>query len=285
MFAKVERRYADPPIPGQTYSLHSFIPSQGAKPDKDGIFGMMKIRGTFSTIREADERSEELIRNHDSYHKIYMGWVGKPLPITDESTFSADINEIDIKEKASKIVREDVKAQREKERSEVSEIREREQNLREEVEKEASDPYEKYTCLRVKKAQVIWGYMEHLQKLGEMKEVFASTIAEIKDMDEENDDYAKKYLARYMEARERAGIPEDKNDSSFMKYLNHNVDDLDEYVAEQQELERQAKEKGDDSDYKTTRNAGNTITVTRIEHDLPEGEVDRTKVPPTITEE
>jgi len=119
-----ERKYADPKIPGQTYSLHSFIPS------------MLKIRGTFGTIEETNERAEELIRNHDSYHKIYHGYVGKPMPITIKSDFSAEVEEVDINQQISKIVREDVKEKRSKEKKEVQEIRERERNLKEAVEQE-----------------------------------------------------------------------------------------------------------------------------------------------------
>ena len=126
---------------------------------------MIKIRGTFASIEEANDKAEDLIRNHDSYHKIYSGWVGKPLPLTTKSDWSDKIEEIDIKQKISKIVREDIKEQRKKEKKEVQEIRERERNLKEAVEQEATDPYEKYTCLRVKKSQIIWGYLEHRKKI------------------------------------------------------------------------------------------------------------------------
>ena len=253
-----ERKYADPKIPGQTYSLHSFIPSKGAKPDKDGIFGMLKIRGTFGTIEETNERAEELIRNHDSYHKIYHGYVGKPMPITIKSDFSAEVEEVDINQQISKIVREDVKEKRSQEKKQVQEIRERERNLKEAVEQEATDPYEKYTCLRVKKAQVVWSYMEHRKKLNEMIDVFEQTLLEIKEMDDEDDDYAKRYLDRYLEAREKAGIPEDKNDSSFMKYLNIDVIDLEEYAKDQDTLADT-----EDPNYKVSRLAGSTVTVER----------------------
>ena len=253
-----ERKYADPKIPGQTYSLHSFIPSKGAKPDKDGIFGMLKIRGTFGTIEETNERAEELIRNHDSYHKIYHGYVGKPMPITTKSDFSAEVEEVDINQQISKIVREDVKEKRAQEKKQVQEIRERERNLKEAVEQEATDPYEKYTCLRVKKAQVVWSYMEHRKKLNEMIDVFEQTLLEIKEMDDEDDDYAKRYLDRYLEAREKAGIPEDKNDSSFMKYLNIDVIDLEEYAKDQDALADT-----EDPNYKGSRLAGSTVTVER----------------------
>ena len=98
-YPKIERRYVDPPLAEQVYSLHSFIPSSGAKPDGDGVYGMVKIRGCFGTLQEATERSEDLVRSHDSYHKIYIGRVGRPLPVTQLSVWSKEVNDVDIEKK------------------------------------------------------------------------------------------------------------------------------------------------------------------------------------------
>ena len=70
-FPRFERFYSDPQLQNQNYGLISFVPSKGATPDTDGDFGMLKIRGTFSTEDEAMLRAEYLIRNGDSYHSIY----------------------------------------------------------------------------------------------------------------------------------------------------------------------------------------------------------------------
>jgi hypothetical protein len=278
-YGKVERRYADPSIPGQAYSLHSWIPAKGASPNEDGIFGMIKIRGTFSSVQEMNERAEDLIRNHDSYHKIYHGFVGKPMPLTLKSDWSKEVEEVDVQKAVSKTVSDRVKEERSQERKQVQEIRARERNIREAVEEEATDPYEKYTCLRVKKAQVIWGFMEHSKKVEEFREVFARTLEEVAEYDAEKPEYAEQYLGRYMEARERAGIPEDRNDTSFMKYLNHDVNDLDAYLAEQKRLEAESLEQGEDANYKTSRAAGSTITVERVERPLVK------EKPESVTEE
>ena len=40
-FAQVDRYYADPNLPNQKIALVSFVPSKGATPDKDNIYGMM----------------------------------------------------------------------------------------------------------------------------------------------------------------------------------------------------------------------------------------------------
>ena len=65
-----ERRFVDPPISDQKYCLVSFTPSRDAKPDKHGIFGMMKVRGSYSTDEECEDRMGFLIRDVDSYNKI-----------------------------------------------------------------------------------------------------------------------------------------------------------------------------------------------------------------------
>lgn len=221
---------------------------------------MIKIRGTFSSLQETNERAEALIRNHDSYHKIYHGWVGKPMPLTIKSEWSAEVEEVDVSKKVTKIIKDNIKEKRTEEKQQVAEIRERERNLKQSVEQESSDPYEKYTCLRVKKAQIIWGYLEHRKKMEEMDEVFRKTLEEIGEMDSEDSDYAVRYENRYKEARERAGIPEDKNDVSFMKYLNADVNDLKQFAIE---TDREQELLEDDPNYKVSRVAGSTVTVQR----------------------
>ncbi len=41
------------------------------KPNKYGVYGFAKIRGTFANVDESDQRALELIQKHDSVHKIY----------------------------------------------------------------------------------------------------------------------------------------------------------------------------------------------------------------------
>jgi hypothetical protein len=171
------------------------------------------------------------------------------------------VEEIDIQKQTSKIIREDIKEKRSEEKKKVAQIREREKNLRDSVEQEATDPYERYTMLRVKRAQIIWGYLEHRKKIVELEEVFTKTLAEIKEMDEEDDDYSKKYIDRYMDARNQAGIPND--DNSFMQFLDTEVDDIELYAKKHENIS-----KSNDPNYKVNTK-GSTITIARQkqEHD------------------
>jgi hypothetical protein len=225
-FPRHERQYADPPIHLQTYGLFSFTPSKGATPDKDGVYGFAKIRGNYGTPQEAMERSEFLIRNVDSYHQIYQAYVGRPFPITLDPKYAAKVEEVDIKKKATEVISADVKAKRDREKQDIDEIKEREQKLLAEAKPDyVPDPYEKYTVLRVKKAQLVWGYSQTMKQLEDMKKIIIKTREEICVMDSENPEYKNEYFEKYQKARRDAGIPDEHNtEDNFVKYMVEDID-------------------------------------------------------------
>ena len=215
-YPATERTFADPSIPGQKLCLVSFIPSVDAIPDKDGVYGMMKVRGCYDNEEEADDRAELLIRTVDSYHKIFTAFVGKPFPATTSSKWSADMNEIDIKKKVTEVISKDIKRQRMEEKKEIEDIKDREKKLMEDVEKDF-DPYERYIELRVKKAQLVWTYLETQKKMDEMKISIVKTREEIAELDEDKPSFFSTYREKYMLARRDAGLKDD--DASFLSYL------------------------------------------------------------------
>jgi hypothetical protein len=223
-FPRFDRLYADPSIPNQNICLHSFVPAKGASPDKDGVYGMIKIRGVFSTPEEANQRAEFLIKNNDSYHKIYHSWMGRPIPLSHNPQWVAESKEVDLNDKTSKVMTEDVKEKKHQEKKDMEDIKQREKNLLEDVKKapEEVDPEEKYTTARVKKAQLIWTYLQSLKKIEEMKPLIIAARNLVTEMDEQHPDFQKTYFERYKKAREDSGVPMD--DNSFIKYM---VEDCD----------------------------------------------------------
>lgn len=222
-YPKLERVYVDPPLINQVYSLHSFIPSKDAKPDKDGIYGMVKFRGTFQTKQEAFKRAETLIRTADSYHKIFTGFVGRPFPLTVASKFSEEKIDIDLKKKTQQVVSENIMEKKREELREVEDIKKREENLiSRQKESKDTDPYEVYITNQVKRAQLSWTYMETKKKMAEMREIIIKTREAIQKADEEHPEYQTKYKEKYFKARENAHIPED--DDSFVKFLGKDLD-------------------------------------------------------------
>lgn len=223
-YPRRERFFADPDFNNQIYALFSFVPSMGATPDKDGIFGMAKIRGVTSDLPSADERAEFLIRNIDSCHKVFTTYVGKPFPVTTVSRFSADQNKIDIRKKAIEIVGADIRQKRLDNDREMREMKERENKLLNEQEEKGEDPLERYIVLNVKRAQAIWTYVENMKKLKSILRTIQNSEKEYKDMDAEDLTYKARYRQRYVEARKSSGLKV-SDDDTFMRYLG--MEDID----------------------------------------------------------
>ena len=183
-FPKVDRTFADPPVNMQNYGLFSFIPAKGSSPNENGVYGYAKIRGSYQSELEASQRAEYLIRNVDSYHKIYHTYVGRPFPLTESSSYSADVSEVDIKKDMTKNISHSIKDKKEDELKEIREIQQREKNLIEESKREEVDPYDEYITQRVKKAQLVFTYLEHQKKMEEVKGIIIKTRKIIAEMDE-----------------------------------------------------------------------------------------------------
>lgn len=58
-----------------------------------------------------------------------------------------------------------------------------------------------------------------------MKKIIIKTREELVVMDNENPEYAKEYLEKYLKARRDAGIPEEHNtEENFVKYMVEDID-------------------------------------------------------------
>lgn len=220
-FRQQDKFYSDPIYNNQIYSLHSFIPTKGAKPDEHGVFGFMKCRGTFFTQEEADQRAEWIIRNVDSYHKIQTSYTGKPFPVcADTKKYVRDTNAVDIRKKATETISQDIKEKRLEEKRTMKEIKEREKNLLENTGEDfKEDPEDMYTTLMVKKANLVWTYVETRNKMEQMKMNIIKVRKEIAEMDEEDPSLKEQYFDRYMEARKESGLSEEVTQDNFMKFL------------------------------------------------------------------
>jgi hypothetical protein len=225
-FPKLDRTFADPPVNMQNYGLFSFIPAKGSSPNDNGVYGYAKIRGSYQSELEASQRAEYLIRNVDSYHKIYHTYVGRPFPLTESSSYSADVSEVDIKKDMAKNISHSIKDKKEEELKEIREIQQREKNLIEESKREEVDPYDEYITQRVKKAQLVFTYLEHQKKMAEVKEIIIKTRNVITEMDEKHPTFNESYYEKYMQARKDAGITEDIKEAqdNFIKFLVEDVD-------------------------------------------------------------
>ena len=223
-FLKVERRYADPAEPMQRIGLISWVAAKGATPNKNGIYGFAKLRGNYPTDREASEKAELLIRNVDSYHKIYHAYVGRPFPLSERENLAHEVSEIDIRKDMTESVSNSIKNKKKSEQQQIREIEKREEELKEDTNKDEMDSSDYYTTLRVKLAQISWTYIETQKKLQEMKDIIIKTREEISKMEGEDDSYKTNYFDTYCKAREASGLDNATNKENFMKFLVEDAD-------------------------------------------------------------
>jgi hypothetical protein len=221
-YRNIERRYADPAIALQHIGLISFRPAKGATPNEHGVYGFIKSRGNYATEGEANTAAETLIREVDAYHEIFHIYVGRPFPATGTfDKFVKTVAEVDLRKQVKESVTSDIKKKKAIEKRAVLEIKEKEEELRRDVEEEP-DPFDTYTTLRVKLAQVGFTYLETDKKKLDMREIILRTRGKIEDMDGENDQYKEKYMSKFMDARKAAGI-EEASPNNFIQFLNSDM--------------------------------------------------------------
>ena len=195
-----DRLYTDPSIQGQEYSLISFMPSKDAKPDKFGIFGMMKVRGTYPNQQQAQERCEYLIKKVDSRHKIFMTYTGRPFPVTENRFFAQEREQIDINNEVEKIAAWDTQKLANKEEDELRQIEERRQQVAQEVKMkpEDIDPLDDYITQKVSRANCLWMYRRCMVKVNELKENYQRFNERLAAHDEKDPELKDKYKDKYL---------------------------------------------------------------------------------------
>jgi hypothetical protein len=218
-FPKAQRFRVDPPINQMNYySLHSFTPSPGAKPDDDGCFGVVKFRGAFGTLEEADAWAEHLIRSVDSLHEIHIGYVGKEFPLTLDPMYFNETHEINLKKKMDTVAKSHLKAAQEKEKQDIDSLKKREKELLESSKQSPEDmkvSLDHYIALKVKCANICLVREETMKKLEAYEKTRAETEAEIADLDKNFPEYAAQAIPTFQKSLEEVGI----KDTPLLKYM------------------------------------------------------------------
>jgi hypothetical protein len=218
-FPRVQRFRVDPPINQQNYySLHSFTPAPGAKPDDDGCFGVVKFRGAFGNLEEADAWAEHLIRNVDSLHEIHIGYVGKEFPLTLDPLYFNETHEVNLKKKMDTVAKSHIQAAKEKESQDIENLRKRERELLDSSSKspeEMKQSLDHYIALKVKCANILLVRDETLKKLETYEKTRQDTQAELAELDKVYPEYAEQVLPTFLKSLHDVGI----KDTPLLKYM------------------------------------------------------------------
>jgi hypothetical protein len=223
-YLKVDRKYNDPDINGQTYSLFSFTPSSTATPDQHGLYGFVKVRGTFPRLEEAEEKAKELIQKF-STNKIFVCKTGTPTPLQEGLNNTENIVEIDDAKRDADCVRfqELAKEQGLKEQQAMEEIKQQEEKLKRDVQQDPNDkePLQIYLELIHKRATCAYLYTQHKEKLEETKNIIIAAREKIADMDIEHPELKEEYMEHYQESCRKNGI--DKANDPMALYIKNFV--------------------------------------------------------------
>lgn len=232
LFTRADRRYVDPSINGQKIGLISFVPSEGATPDKHGVFGFAKMRGVFENEEKAQHKAMELIQQVDSHNKIYHVEIGSPFPIVDPSEsekFSSDVDEVDLRAEAKNCISKFVRKSGEEDQKKMEELQERERQLREDVSKTPEQheaertPLDKYIFARKKLSDNLYVFTEHRNKLHEVKAVIEKAEKEADGIAEEFPSVLDEYKEKFDKVSKETGLDLSKDSMALMikQYFNH----------------------------------------------------------------
>jgi hypothetical protein len=208
--------------------LISFVPCADAIPNKDGIYGFCKVRGTFANIHEADQRAIELIQKVDSVHKILTVKNGSPFPIINpknSTKFSESVTKVDVKACAKDEISRFVKMSSEEDKKVMEELKEREKQLREDVarspEENECSILDKYIFARKKVSDNLFVFVEHRRKLQDMKKIIQKAQEEADEIEKSNPEVLDEYKEKYALAEKQAGI--DKSNDPMAKMIRQNM--------------------------------------------------------------
>jgi len=229
-YIKADRKYIDPEVSGQKYALFSFNPTNGSNPDEDGIYGFIKVRGTFNRLEEAEEKSKELIQ-YQSANQIFVCDVGSPTPLQSRVLDRNNVVEVDHPDRESDEnlkYANLIKEQTTKEKHKIEEIKKKIEYLREDVTKDPNEkePLQIYLELNQKRATAAYLYTQHQEKLEETKNIVLRSRQQISDMDQEHPNLKEEYLEHYKKTCEECGIDKAEDNMAVMikKYFGEDPD-------------------------------------------------------------
>lgn len=210
-FPRIERSIQDPVIPDQKYVCISFYPTKGATPDADGVYGYMKVRGSYSTVEEASIQAKTLIQTTDSFSLIRIARVGYPFRCTNEKKYALVQDEVDVNMGAA--VSEDVKAKMKADEDARKELKQREKKLQE-MANLPENPLDAYITLHVTKSK-------QLMNRDMATEVYDETMLKIQKMDIEHPDFKDIYMDRFNSARQEVGGIMPPETEKLLRYMKH----------------------------------------------------------------
>ena len=230
-FPKVVRQMDDPPIANQMYGNLSFMFFDSPKTLSTGkkVYGFCKVRGVWPTETTATEDSKRIIREVDSRFQIRIAPVGAWVPLTNENAFCRDLLDVTAKEDDMNQLRsEAVKQEEGDQRRIMKELKEREEEVREEDIYEDPASLKYYSMKRVTEMRLTEACRINRKKLEKTEHNQLKVRIELKQLERENSQYTSEWIECYNQEREKSGLFEYvPGENEFEEYEKTVLEDLE----------------------------------------------------------
>jgi hypothetical protein len=209
-YPKVVRTMTDPAIVGQKLSCVSFMLFKEPRKVSKGppVYGYVKMRGNWADQSQATFEASKIIRDIDSKYAIRLAPTGSWVPITDNAAFIEDHLDVNTGEQEFALRDEAVKEKQADDNRIKKELRDREEEL-----KEDGDIYDDPTSLtyyamrRVTETTLLDTYDRQYAQLKSTKAVINKVQRELKKLELSNPEYTEQWIDRYNQEREKGGVP------------------------------------------------------------------------------
>ena len=229
-----ETVYADPPYKNQAYCLFSWVPSASARPDENGVYGMMKFRGAFDSEDDMNTRAEFLVNHCDSFHRIYHAQIGRPLPITLKEEYVRDIKFAKQSSSDDDVIHTSIKKDQENEANVQQELHARMKIIKdEEHTPPVAEPLDEYIQNKVKIAFNMAAVDNFMRQIEKAKSVIRTAHDFVLTSDVENPEFCRRFLDKYNETRSSVGIDtlnEKDEGMDAIRNMKHTESDVERYL-------------------------------------------------------
>jgi hypothetical protein len=222
-YPKIKRHIIDPPLKHkckkQKYGMFSWYPSKTAKPDINGIYGVIILRGSFETAEDAEKRAEFLIKNEDSKHEFFIAEVGSEKPLCLDNKYARDVKIVETKvDEAKKEQDDEYKKETDKTRKEIEK---RKQELEDDVKRNPDEiNLDYYITQLVKMSNINQRLNEQKAEMKKCLDIIKSTKKTVLDIEKDHPEYRTTFIDKMKATFEERGIPVD------IEKLKNNFDDI-----------------------------------------------------------
>lgn len=210
-YPQVVRTMVDPPVNGQRLSLLSFMLFSEPRKLSNGVpvYGYVKCRGNWADENQAKFEASKIIREYDSKYQIRIAPTGVWMPITDESAFVKDQLDVTVREGEKALRDQAMKEKEAKERAIMREIREREEELRNDGDiYDDPESLRYYSMKRVTELRLQEKRDELLRTVEGIKASILKVQRESKTIELTHPEYVDQWVDCYNEERRKSHVPD-----------------------------------------------------------------------------